>query len=133
MADLVGLGIGITSFILQVGSGIEKLRSTIKYNKTQAPQDLARLCARLEILQGILKTMRTSQDVPLPSSTLTECQCAYEGLDARLNKVLGRFPPKSVAERQHLRSKIRKTLSNNRADIEALQMEVSRLIQWVIL
>lgn len=133
MADAIGLGIGMASFVLQVASGIKKLRSTINYNKTQAPQDLASLCTYLELLLEILKTMQTSQASSLASSILTECHRTYEGLDAQLNKVLERFPPKSVPGRQHLRSKIRNTLSDNRAIIEAIQTEVFRLTQFLIL
>lgn len=74
MADAIGLGIGIASFVAQVASGIEKLHSTIKYNKTQAPGDLASLSNRLEILHGILNDLQTSQADPISSLILTECQ-----------------------------------------------------------
>lgn len=133
MADAIGLGIGIASFVFQVASGIEKLHSTIKYNRTRAPEDLARLSARLQILQGILNTLRDPQADPIALLILTECQHTYERLDAQLNKVLERFPPKSAPERQDLRSKVRKNLADNRVYIDALKTEVSRITQDLIL
>lgn len=133
MADAIGLGIGITSFIFQVASGIEKLHSTIKYNRTQVPENLASLSARLEILQGFLNTLRISQDDPIASLILTECQHTYKRLDAQLNKVLERFSPKSSLGRKHLRSTVGKNLADNRVNIEALKTEVSRIIELVML
>lgn len=133
MADAIGLSIGIASFVLQVASGIEKLRSTIKYNETQAPKDLASLCARLEILQGILNNLGTSQADPIATLILTECQRTYEGLDTQMIRVLEHFPPKSAPGRQPLRSKVRKNLGDNRANIEALKTEVSRITQLLML
>lgn len=133
MADAIGLGIGIASFIAQVGTGIEKLHSTIKHNRTQASEDLASLCARLQILQGILNTLRNTQADPIALLILTECQHTYEGLHTQLNKVLERFSPKSASGSQHLRSKIRKNLADNRVNIEALKTEVSRITQYLTL
>lgn len=133
MADAVGLIVGVASFVVQVATGVENLRSTIEYNRTQAQEDLASLCARLELLHLVLDTLQNSQPNPRASSILARCRHEYDEFNAQLNKFLERFTPKISSKRQPLMTKARKTLADNREKIESLKMTVSGIIELLML
>lgn len=65
MAEFIGAlsaGLGIASFLLQVGIGIETIRKTISYNRHQASVDLESIAVDFEKLQEVIKGIQVFQN-----------------------------------------------------------------------
>lgn len=126
---------GVASFVLEVGKGIEKIRTAISYNRTQAPDDVAKALQSLDMLKTCLEILGSFPGVatnPLIEPPLRKCQDVYRRVFERTNTLLEITSDRNSDAGILLRS-WQKVSPHIKNDVDNIRKDVSELSQCVSL
>ncbi|KAG8160641.1 hypothetical protein KVR01_008905 [Diaporthe batatas] len=135
MAELIGAisaGIGIASFALQVGKGINNVQKAIRYNRHHASADFESLESDLNNLYRLIEDLRGSQDSALVSSAVANCQHAYTELEPDLDRLTEAFGHVQ-SSKSSLRSLKRRLTLHAEEHVKKLRAKVRQIEQLLIL